>query len=124
MINQDKDLSLEDLLDDEDFLSEEEDGEKDKRPRKKISVRDREYKVYYKLLNYILIKNSDHYVRRMHKQAIEQKMRAKNKPIMKHDNFFERMEKDIRHRVRKEEILTKSFLVQPMDTQALMSSTT
>lgn len=59
MINQDKDLSLEDLLDDEDFLSEEEDGEKDKRPRKKISVRDREYKVYYKLLNFILIRNSD-----------------------------------------------------------------
>ena len=29
MINQDKDLSLEDLLDDEDFLSEEEDGESD-----------------------------------------------------------------------------------------------
>ena len=63
---------MEDLLDDEEVFSEEEDGSgKDKKPRKKQSVRDREYKVYYKLLNFILIKNSDQYVRRMHKQATE-----------------------------------------------------
>lgn len=35
----------------------------------------------------------------MHKHAKDQKMRAKNKSPQKNDDFFQRMEKDIRQRV-------------------------
>ena len=61
LINQDPSIHLDELLEDEGFGSDEEEETSGdhKKSRKKLSVREREYKVYYKLLNFILIRNSD-----------------------------------------------------------------
>ena len=41
-----------------------------RKKKKKLSQRDREYKVYYKLINYVLISNSDEYTRQCHKATM------------------------------------------------------
>lgn len=78
---------------------EEENKSPRKKKKKKLSTRDREYKIYYKLINYVLINNSDEYLRRRHKAAQRQKAISKQKPVDDtKNNFYKRMQDDIARR--------------------------
>ena len=93
------DSNLRNMVEQELTNEDEENKSPRKKKKKKLSTRDREYKIYYKLINYVLINNSDEYLRRRHKAAQRQKAISKQKPVDEHrNNFYKRMQDDILRR--------------------------